>query len=281
MAKYLLTLTFLLLASAAAACTSDPPPTATVPAPAATDPVPTEQVSSPTPLVPTHTPIADTPAAEVAIEDEIVIENEVITNTEVLMVEEDGSTAVDAEALDDALSQIDSTGLSEDEVNNLLFMREEEKLAHDVYQTLYEQWGLPIFRNIASSELTHTTAVMTLLVRYDLPDPAQDNALGVFTNSDLQALYDQLVAQGSQSLIAALQVGATIEDLDIVDLQTAIGQTDNADIILVYENLMKGSRNHLRSFVGQLQKRNGDYQPQYLDRAAYDAIINSPAERGR
>ena len=196
-----------------------------------------------------------------------------------MTVDDDGNTAVDTASLDSALSQIDSTVLNEDEVNDLIYMREEEKMAHDVYLALYEQWGLPLFQNIANSELTHTEAVRTLLIRYDLADPALDKAVGVFTNNDLQALHDQLVAQGGQSLVAALQVGATIEDLDIVDLQNAITKTDNADIILVYENLMKGSRNHLRSFISTLQKQNGEYQPQYLDQAAYDAIINSPAER--
>ena len=146
---------------------------------------------------------------------------------------------------------------------------------------MYEQWGLPLFQNIANSELTHTEAVRTLLIRYDLADPALDKAVGVFTNNDLQALHDQLIASGGQSLVAALQVGATIEDLDIVDLQNAITKTDNADIILVYENLMKGSRNHLRSFISTLQKQNGEYQPQYLDQAAFEAIVNSPAERGK
>ena len=264
MTKHLSIIIFLLLATVIVACASESPVATTATAPAATNPPPTEPASSPTPVMLTVVPVAQPVAGD-----------------DVMTVGDEGDTTVDTTSLDNVLSQQDSMALNEQEVADLLFMREEEKLAHDVYLTLYEQWGLRIFQNIANSELTHTEAIRTLLVRYDLADPALDRAVGVFANEGLQALYDQLVAQGSQSLVAALQVGATIEDLDIVDLQNAVARTDNADIVLVYENLMKGSRNHLRAFIATLQKQNGEYQPQYLDQAAYEAIISSPMERGK
>ncbi|MCB9433816.1 MAG: DUF2202 domain-containing protein [Ardenticatenaceae bacterium] len=204
------------------------------------------------------------------------------STSDVMVVDEAGNTAVDPTALDNALAEINATGLTADEQDNLIYMREEEKLAHDVYMTLYTQWNLPIFQNIANSEATHTEAIRTLLLRYGLEDPAVNQGLGSFTNETLQALYEQLVAAGSQSLADALTVGATIEDLDIVDLQDSLAQTDKADISLVYENLMKGSRNHLRAFTNTLQQQTGGtYQPQYLDQATYEAIIASEVERGR
>lgn len=49
-------------------------------------------------------------------------------------------------------------------------MREEEKLARDVYLTFGEKWGLTLFTNIAKSEQTHTDAVKTLLDRYEIKD---------------------------------------------------------------------------------------------------------------
>jgi hypothetical protein len=161
-------------------------------------------------------------------------------------------------------------------------MREEEKLARDVYLTLYEQWGMPIFENIARSEATHMEAIKSLLDRYGLPDPVEGKAVGEFADQMLQELYDQLVEQGRQSLSDALRVGAAIEEIDIIDLAQYIAQTDRADIQRVYENLTKGSRNHLRSFVGNLERRTGEtYEPQYLDQAAYDAIVNARPEHGR
>lgn len=168
------------------------------------------------------------------------------------------------------------------DATGLAYMREEEKLAHDVYVTLFNQWQLPIFQTIANSEQTHTDAVLILLKRYGLPDPAAGKGVGLFTDATLQSLYDQLVAQGRQSLTAALTVGATIEDLDIVDLQTRITQTNQRDIRQVYTNLLRGSGNHLRAFTKLLAQQGGvTYQPQYLDQAAYAEIVAAPTGRGQ
>jgi hypothetical protein len=170
--------------------------------------------------------------------------------------------------------------LSADETAALLYVREEEKLAHDVYVTLYEQWSLPTFQNISQSEQTHTDAVKTLLDRYGLADPASSE-IGIFTNPDLQTLYKNLIARGRQSLAEALKVGAAIEEIDILDLEKRLSKTDNADIQQVFNNLMKGSYNHLRRFVSTLTTQAGEtYQPQYLNAQAYQAIISASMETG-
>ncbi len=179
-----------------------------------------------------------------------------------------------------ALPPADPAGLSAEEAEGLLFMREEEKLAHDVYITLNATWNLPVFGNIASSEQSHTDAIAVLLERYGLPDPAQSE-VGVFTNPDLQTLYNELVAQGSQSLADALKVGGAIEEIDILDLRTRLAQTDNADIIQVYTNLLNGSGNHLRAFANTLLTQTGEtYQPQYLSLEDYQAILSAAGGNG-
>lgn len=178
------------------------------------------------------------------------------------------------------VASLPQEALSNQEREGLIFMREEEKLARDVYSTLYEKWGLQIFSNIAQSEQTHTEAVRNLLTKYDITDPVADDSVGVFVNSDLQKLYTELTARGNKSIEEALTVGALIEDLDIADLQKQLALTDNADIKLVYENLMRGSRNHLRSFVSQLTTRDSTYNPQYITEAEFDTIITSGRETG-
>ncbi len=166
------------------------------------------------------------------------------------------------------------TTLSDDEVAGLTYMREEEKLARDVYLTLYDTWGDIVFSNIARSEQQHTDAVKYLLDLYGVSDPVVDDSVGVFTNPDLQALYGQLVEQGEQSLEAALQVGATIEEIDILDLEEWLEKTDNANIITVFQNLERGSDHHLQAFVSRLEAVSGQtYTPQYLSQEQYDAII--------
>jgi hypothetical protein len=171
--------------------------------------------------------------------------------------------------------------LSAEEIEGLLYMREEEKLARDVYLTLYEQWDLSIFQNIANSEQTHMDAVRTLIDRYGLDDPAAGNDVGEFTDPTLRALYADLVATGKQSLADSLHVGAAIEEIDILDLENYMLQTDAPDIQRVYGSLTRGSRNHLRSFVATLERQMGEsYEPQYLEQGLYDSIVAAPIESG-
>lgn len=154
--------------------------------------------------------------------------------------------------------------LTDKEKADLIFMREEEKLARDVYITLFEKWGVLVFDNIAESEQRHYEAIKTLLDRYSVPDPVTSDAVGSFTNGELAALYTQLVAKGDDSIADAMYVGATIEELDIVDLKDALAETKKIDITNVYSNLLLGSMNHLRAFVSHLQMLGVDYTAQYL-----------------
>lgn len=171
--------------------------------------------------------------------------------------------------------------LSDEEIIGLFHMREEEKLARDVYTTLYGIWKLRIFSNIAHSEQRHMDALKVLMDRYGLADPVTDDTVGIFHNSKLQNLYNVLVDNGKSSLVEALKVGVLIEDLDIYDLKIFLVEADNLDIRIVYQNLMKGSRNHLRVYFGQLEARGGDYIiGEYLTEEEFWAIIDSPMERG-
>lgn len=195
-----------------------------------------------------------------------------------LQVDGDGTSQLGGSQLTDALDAMPVTELSGDEAAGLAWMREEEKLAHDVYVTLGEQFDLSIFDNISSAEATHTAAVLALLERHGLADPADGLDIGVFADPTLQGVYDDLLAKGAVSLEAALQVGAEIEELDIVDLRARA--TETADIALVYGNLEKGSRNHLRAFTRQLDRLGATYEPVHLDADSYDAIVAGDMERG-
>ena len=114
--------------------------------------------------------------------------------------------------------QIEITHLNGDEESHIVYMREEEKLARDVYLTLADTWQLPIFGNIAGAEQRHMDALKRVLDLYEVIDPVVDDTVGIFVNTDLAELYSVLVENGSNSLVDALGVGATIEDLDLNDL---------------------------------------------------------------
>ena len=166
--------------------------------------------------------------------------------------------------------------LSPEETDGLIFMREEEKLARDVYNVLYAKWGVRTFNNIAQSEQRHTDAIKVLIEKYELEDPVENDIPGSFLNDDLQNLFDILIAKGDSSLVDALLVGALIEEVDILDIKKEIDDhVDNEDIAFVYDNLINGSYNHLRAFVKNLSRQGIVYEPQLLSDEIYNWIINN------
>lgn len=186
-------------------------------------------------------------------------------------------------SIESVIEDIETESLSPAEREGIILMREEEKLARDVYLTLAEKWDIPVFSNIAGSEETHMEAMGLLIERYDLEDPtsaAGMDSRGEYSNPDFDELYADLVERGLDSFEAALEVGALIEDLDIADLQRLISESDNDDIKIVYQNLLKGSRNHLRSFTAQLSRSNGSYSPEYISEQDFQRIVSSRNEAG-
>jgi hypothetical protein len=170
--------------------------------------------------------------------------------------------------------------LTEAEKNGILLMREEEKLARDVYSFLYTKWGIPVFRNISQSEQKHMDEMGMLIDKYDLTDPVGSDVPGIFSNTELRKLYNELAVLGSSDLLSALKAGAAVEELDIADLDRLLEETDKTDIRIVYLNLEKGSRNHLRSFYSQIVGRGGGYFPEYISGEYFETIVTSERETG-
>ena len=173
-----------------------------------------------------------------------------------------------------------TTALSDAEAATLIFMREEEKLARDVYITLFDQWGHPVFNRISGSEQRHMDSMKRKINQYGLVDPVIDDTVGVFQNEELSTAYSALIDLGSESLEKALHVGGYIEELDISDLEESIGESTHADVTRAYENLERGSKNHLRAFVSQIENLDIEYEAQLLSQEDVDAIVDSTMERG-
>ncbi len=165
--------------------------------------------------------------------------------------------------------------LSQEDIDEISWVREEEKLARDVYLTLSDMWGIRAFERIASSEQTHMDAIAEeLIIPYGLEDPVTTDEVGVFSNPELQKLYDELVAKGSRSVEEAVLIGMTIEDMDIFDLQEAMDQSDNADLDTVFANLMNASGNHMIAFNRQAERLGLEYEPQYITEQELAAILS-------
>ncbi|WP_144290180.1 DUF2202 domain-containing protein [Ideonella sp. A 288] len=197
-----------------------------------------------------------------------------------LRVDGSGNSTIDAPALGTVLAGYPLAPLSTAEAASLAFMRQEEQLAHDVYAVSAALWAMPVFANITASETTHSAAVKALLDRYQLADPLAGRPNGSYPSAAFQTLYDSLTAASRRSLVDALKVGVEIEELDIHDIATQKPGIDNADILIVYDNLLRGSRNHLRAYMRVLVQQGGSYVPSHLSQAEFDAIVNSPTESG-
>ena len=163
--------------------------------------------------------------------------------------------------------------LTQDEINDLSFLREEEKLARDVYIYAYEKYQINLFNSISNSEQSHMNSVLALMYRYGISDSASPE-IGVFNNPDLQEIYYSLIELVDISIVDALTVGAIIEDLDINDIDHFINNTTKQDLLDIYENLTCGSKNHIRAYTDQLDINGVTYAPQYISVAYYDEILN-------
>ncbi len=185
----------------------------------------------------------------------------------------------DAEAFSVTAKKLPGGALSEAEKNGLLKLREEEKLARDVYAFLAEKWGTRVFANIEASETKHMGFVKVLLDKYGLVDPVKDDRRGVFSGEEFARLYADLTARGSASLVEAISVGLLIEELDIRDVRDVLASSGNADVRVLLLNLEKGSRNHLRAFQRQLDRNGGTYRPSYLSAEEFRKILDG-SDRG-
>ncbi len=180
-------------------------------------------------------------------------------------------------ACDDDNNVITDQTLIESDKTALLFMLEEEKLARDTYMYLDDLWSINQFSNIKNSEQIHMNAIEDLLIQNDIEYIILP--LGEFENQALQDFYNQFVIDGSVNQANALQIGATIEDLDIVDLQDYTNATTNTSLITVFNSLQCGSRNHLRSFVLGIENGGNTYTPQFLTQEDYNSIISESNEQ--
>lgn len=169
--------------------------------------------------------------------------------------------------------------LTKSEIEGILLMREEEKLAHDVYSFFAEKYDLQVFKNIKKSEVRHQDAMIWLMEKYGIEDPSKEEE-GKFHGQNLQKLYDKLTS-GGNTVIDALKAGAYIEDLDIYDLKKLIKKSKNEDVKRVYTNLLRASENHYRAFSRNLSSRGADYVPEFLTKAEVAKILENNSGRKR
>ncbi len=209
------------------------------------------------------------------INDQVNVNLDNLRNKEILSINQtnDNATSLNVDQIENNLNNVQNKSLTEEEVKALYYMEEEEKLAHDVYVALGNIWGAKIFSNISQAEQTHMDATTAVLEAYGYPSKRNEE-LGNFNNETLQEYYEALVGDGSVLDVEAILVGGMIEELDIKDINEYLEIVENEDIIFLFENLRKGSENHLRAFVRNYEKTGETYFPQILENSYFQSIIN-------
>lgn len=133
---------------------------------------------------------------------------------------------------------------------DLTYLREEERLARDLYLAFADKYGDDTaFARVAKAEQRHYDAVGRMLERYGLTDPSEGLAAGEYAGDGLVATYQRLLAQGQKSLNDAYEAGIAFEEADVQDLTEAIERTSEADAKRVFEHLQRGSEQHLAAFT--------------------------------
>ncbi|MEE9359678.1 MAG: DUF2202 domain-containing protein [Hyphomicrobium sp.] len=178
-----------------------------------------------------------------------------------------------------AAAEKEQNAKSANESVDLVYLREEEKLARDVYLALFERWQLPVFEHIAASEQRHLNLATAALERRGLSAENYSDKPGAFANDSLLALYNGFLEKGATSLTAALEVGATIEDLDIRDLDAMIAANPEPALLASLEKLRCASGNHMRAFTSQLERRGGAYRAQYISQTRLEEVLGQEHQR--
>ena len=139
----------------------------------------------------------------------------------------------------------DTTGLSNAQLTE---MREEERVARDLYEQLADTSGSLVFTRIAASEQRHLDAVENLMEMQGMDPDAAGRTVGEYAVPSLQTAYDTWLDQGTESAEEAFTVGVDLETQDIADLKT-LDPASGTPAERVVAALLQGSRHHLAAFT--------------------------------
>jgi hypothetical protein len=165
--------------------------------------------------------------------------------------------------------------ITDAEINGIISLREEEKVAYDVYMYLYEKYDNLVFKNIAQNEKDHMIKMKELINTYNLNDPLSgtEDSRGVFTNKKMQGLYDEMIMGGNYGVVDAMRASARFEETDIQDLRNNIAISSDPTILAVYQILEASSQDHLRALVKYIKEEGISYKPSVLSKEEYDKIM--------
>jgi len=171
-----------------------------------------------------------------------------------------------------------SPNLDLKEIDFLLKMYEEEKLARDVYVSFYNKYNIEFFKNTSQAQQIQMNQIACLLKHYNLKYKATERE-GIFNDLNIQQHYFDFKEQGDISVSDAIKASATIEDLNLFDLGEYMSFTKNPAILAIFKHLSCGAKNHLRNFVNVLKVKNETYLPKHITEKEYKRIVKKKNEK--
>ena len=122
----------------------------------------------------------------------------------------------------------------------------------------YDQWQLPIFREIAEMEMDHSHQVLVLLAKFEIVDQTGTSKMGEFSWAATKIQFDSLVMEAN-SVENALMVTSEVQEIALQALNHQLKNIVNHDEIrTTYERLVVDTKIHLENLRYTMQKYNLD-----------------------
>ncbi|MEO8513275.1 MAG: DUF2202 domain-containing protein [Ignavibacteria bacterium] len=155
-----------------------------------------------------------------------------------------------------------------------LFLKlyQEEKMAYDLYGEFYERWSLSVFSKVQQREAKHVWCVERIMDNYGFKYKSNTKA-GLYSDKEIQKIYDELSVNGCISDLAALEAAAFIKEKYIYELRESIRYQEDEYIVKVIFLMESAAQSHLRAFVNSIRLSGSDYNPVFLSEDEFSHIM--------
>lgn len=159
----------------------------------------------------------------------------------------------------------------------VLYLIEQEKLAHDLYSVLDTIWVTEIFNRLSGDERNHMEKLNAVAVDFMMVVPNHFNEYlpGQYINENLRHLYHDLLLDANLSLEDAYRTCANLEERKILDLRAALKQPNFELETLTYKALLIGAEDNFKLFLRALLEMNAGYQPIHFSNSEFEALTKN------
>jgi hypothetical protein len=156
----------------------------------------------------------------------------------------------------------------------VVWMHDQERLAMDLNQVLYEEWGDPLFASTAASKPRYMEKLMYLIDWYDIEFFGEiTNEPRVYTDERHADAFADLSASGMASREAALLAAAYVEEWNI--LEYGAGEPCPGGGLQLICDTFLDLRGVAYYNFARLASQVEDYSAQLLSQAKVDEILAS------